>query len=148
MKPVELVFHSEPCFITADYWLQKEQFFDSFGEREQFKADALHSIENCVLTDMLSKEVETHLVDSGQGNELLGIQIDQPGKKVWSVLDRGGNIDWPRGVYKLSGNRAALNFDQMLSNHEFLRWQVEHLAGFISKDRLPAEIAATSARAT
>ena len=111
MKPVKLVFHPDPSFIAADYWLQKEQFFDSFGEREQLKANALHSIKNGVLTDMLSKEVETHLVDSGQGNELLGIQIDQPGKEVWSVLDRGGNIDRPRGVYQFSGNRAALNFD-------------------------------------
>src|SRR5208283_3801720 len=104
-------------FIAVDHGFLQDLFFDRLREREKSLTDGLYGGENGVFTDMLSKEVKTHLVDPGQRDKLLGIQIGQPGKEVRAVLDRGVNTDWPRGVYQISGNGAALDLDQMLSDH-------------------------------
>ena len=81
---------------------------------------------------MLSEEIKTHLTDSGQRYELLGIQIDQPGQEIISVLYRGGYTDWPWCMNQLSCKGATLDFDTMLCDNEFLWRQVEYLAGFIA----------------
>lgn len=125
-----------------------ELFFDSLRIRVELLADGFHGGVNCVIADMLSEEVKTHLADPGQWYKLLGIQIGQPGEEVRAILNRGGDADRPRGVDQLTGNGAAFDFDAVLRDHEFLRRQIEYLAGFIVQDRLFAEIAATPAGAT
>ena len=64
------------------------------------------------------------------------------------VLDRSSDTNRPWGVDQLSGKRTSFDFDTVLSDHEFLRRQVEYLSGYIIEYRLFAEIAATPARAT
>ena len=125
-----------------------ELFFERLRERVELLADGLHGGVNGVITDMLSEEVKTHLADPGQWYKLLGIQIGQPGEEVRPVLNRGGDADRPWGMEQLSGNGAAFDFDAVFRAHEFLRRQIAYLAGFIVQNRLFAEIAATSTRAT
>ena len=62
----------------------KSYFFDHLSKRGEFLTNSLHGGENGVFTDTLSKAVTTHLVDPGQGNELLCIQT---GQEVRAVLD-------------------------------------------------------------
>ena len=83
-------------------------------------ADGPYCVEYGVLTDMLSEEVEAHLADSGQRNELLSIEVDEPGKEVRSVLDGSGYTGRPRSAYKFTGKRATLDFDSMLGGDKLL----------------------------
>ena len=49
------------------------------------------AVKNGVFTDVLSKEVTTYEIDSGQGNEWLSIQRGQASQKIRAVLDKSSD---------------------------------------------------------